>query len=93
MKEQLQLITSQLFHGGIRLDEALAEFRKHFITTALLAESGNNCRAARRLGWHRNTLTRNCAELKIDVWAIRKQAQAARKPVDSEDSAARRMRA
>lgn len=53
------------YRSGITLNEFLRETRKRFLLLAL-AESGHNiCRAARRLGMHRNTLSRQLEELKL----------------------------
>jgi Fis family transcriptional regulator, factor for inversion stimulation protein len=47
------------------------EFKKKFILTVLQENKGNQCRAARELGMHRNTLSRTIGELKIDVRQLR----------------------
>jgi len=43
------------------------EFKKRFILAVLEENKGNQCRAARELGMHRNTLSRTLAELEIDL--------------------------
>jgi DNA-binding PucR family transcriptional regulator len=40
------------------LEKALDDARKRVIEEALLLERGNHCATARRLGVHRNTVTR-----------------------------------
>jgi DNA-binding NtrC family response regulator len=47
------------------------EFKKRFLLTVLEENNGNQCKAARELGMHRNTLSRTIDELKIDVRAVR----------------------
>jgi len=60
-----------MYSGGILYSEAVREFKKRFILTVLEENHGNQCKAARQLGMHRNTLSRTVDELKIDVRAVR----------------------
>lgn len=85
MKDQLEALVMQMYKNGIFYDEAVREFKKRFIITVLQENSGNQCKAARQLGMHRNTLSRTIAELKVDVRALR---NGARRPPRSERSAA-----
>ena len=71
MKDQLEGLVSQMVERGILFEEALGEFEKRFIKRALERAQGNQCRAARELGMHRNTLSRTLSELKIDVRQLR----------------------
>lgn len=71
MKDQLEGLALQMYRGGILYSEAVREFKKRFILTVLRENQGNQCKAARQLGMHRNTLSRDIAELKIDIRAIR----------------------
>lgn len=71
MKDQLEALVSQMYQSGILYTEAVREFKKRFIITVLEENNGNQCKAARKLGMHRNTLSRTIAELKLDVRAIR----------------------
>jgi DNA-binding NtrC family response regulator len=57
--------------SGILYSEAVREFRKRFILTVLEQNNGNQCKAARQLEMHRNTLSRTIAELELDVRAVR----------------------
>jgi DNA-binding NtrC family response regulator len=50
---------------GVHYEDAKREFEKRFITTVIDNTDGNLCRAADKLGVHRNTLSRKIAELKI----------------------------
>ena len=71
MKRELDSLVSQMHAGGITYDEAIREFKKRFILEVLAAHRGNQCKAAKELGMHRNTLSRTITELKIDVRQLR----------------------
>ena len=60
-----------MYRSNILYSEAVREFKKCFIATVLDENKGNQCRAARQLGMHRNTLSRTLEELKIDVREFR----------------------
>ena len=66
MKSELESLVRQMQDGGILYAEAVGEFKKVFIASMLDRHKGNQCRAARALGMHRNTLSRAIAELKIE---------------------------
>jgi DNA-binding protein Fis len=51
---------------GILFDEAVNEFQKRFIKRVLDRSKGNQSRAARLLGMHRNTLSRKIDLYKLD---------------------------
>jgi DNA-binding protein Fis len=51
---------------GILLEEAVTEFEKKFIKRVLERSSGNQSRAARLLGIHRNTLSRKVGAYRLD---------------------------
>lgn len=51
--------------------EAVQEFQKAFIIVVLRDVNGNQVRAAKQLGVHRNTLRRNLLELDVDIKAVR----------------------
>lgn len=71
MKDQLEALVGQMYKSGILYSEAVREFKKRFIITVLEECNGNQCKAARELGMHRNTLSRTLAELKLDVRTLR----------------------
>lgn len=81
MKDQLEQLINQMYHGGILYAEGVREFKKRFIIQVLEQCKGNQCRAARELGIHRNTLNRTIAELKIDMRQFRGQPR--RRPIMS----------
>ena len=60
-----------MHHSNILYSEAVREFKKRFILAVLAENKGNQCRAARELGMHRNTLSRTLAELQIDLQPLR----------------------
>ena len=62
----------QMHKSGITYSEAVCEFKKLFILTVLQECKGNQCKAARQMGVHRNTLNRIITELKINVRRQRK---------------------
>jgi Fis family transcriptional regulator len=71
VKDQLEALILQMYDSGILYSEAVREFKKRFILTVLQENNGNQCKAARQLGMHRNTLSRTITELKLDVRALR----------------------
>ena len=71
VKDQLEALVAQMYKSGILYDEAVREFKKRFIQTVLQENHGNQCKAARELGMHRNTLSRTITELKLDLRLIR----------------------
>ena len=75
MKDQLEALILQMHKSNILYSEAVREFKKRFIVTVLEENRGNQCKAARELGMHRNTLSRTMQELKIDVRLLRAGAK------------------
>jgi len=71
VKDQLEALVQQMYKSNILYSEAVREFKRRFITTVLEENNGNQCRAARELGMHRNTLSRTVSELKINVREFR----------------------
>ena len=71
MKDQLEALILQMYKSNILYSEAVREFKKRFILTVLEENKGNQCKASRELGMHRNTLGRTMQELKIDVRQLR----------------------
>lgn len=66
MKDQLELLVVQMVERGIHYSDALNEFEKRFIETILEKNKGNQSKAARALGIHRNTLSRKAEELGLN---------------------------
>jgi len=71
VKDQLEALIVHMFRSGITYSEAVCEFKKKFILTVLQDANGNQCKAARQLGMHRNTLSRTIADLKLDARSLR----------------------
>ncbi len=65
MRDQLEGLVTQMVDHGIMFEEAVGEFEKRFIKSVLDRAEGNQCRAARILGIHRNTLSRKIGEYKL----------------------------
>jgi Fis family transcriptional regulator len=78
VKVELENLTRQMYRSGIKYPEAVRAFQRTFILTVLEDQGANQCRAARRLGVHRNTLRRALHDLGLDIHLIR--AAARRKP-------------
>ena len=87
MKEQLEKLVLQMYRSGTQYSEAVREFQRAFITAVLRDMNGNQVRAARQLGMHRNTLRRNLQELDLDVKSMR--ASRRRPPVSARPIAMR----
>ena len=66
MKEKLESLVAEMVEHSIYLDEALDEFEKKFIQSALTKTDGNQTKAARILGVHRNTLNRKIVQYKLN---------------------------
>lgn len=82
MKDQLEALVQQMYKSGILYSEAVREFKKRFLLTVLENNGGNQCRAARELGMHRNTLSRTIAELKLDIRSVRGGLRRPPRPAD-----------
>lgn len=82
MKEQLAGVVLQMYKAGARCSEAVREFQRAFILTVLKDQRGNQCKAAEKLGMHRNTLRRTIRELEIDIGPTRVSGR--RRPPRSE---------
>lgn len=71
MKRELDNLVAQMQAGGINYTDAVREFKKCFIFGVLARHRGNQCKAAKELGMHRNTLSRAITELDLDPAQIR----------------------
>jgi DNA-binding NtrC family response regulator len=67
VRERLQLLVEEMIDKGIRFADARREFDRQFITRVISTSDGNLGQAAKRLGVHRNTLTRKLRDLKRRV--------------------------
>ena len=82
VKDHLENLVLQMYEAGVRCSEAVREFQKAFILTVLKDQRGNQCKAAEKLGMHRNTLRRTIQDLDIDIGPTR--ATGRRQPTRSE---------
>jgi Fis family transcriptional regulator len=71
LNEQLNAFVCSLIEQGITRDEAAKEFERLYIVQLLVRNRGNQCKAAREGGIHRNTVSRAIAEHKIDMRRLR----------------------
>lgn len=71
VKQQLENLVLQLYRGGLKYSEAVAEFQKVFVLTVLRENKGNQVRAAQELGVHRNTLRRMTRAFGLDPRHVR----------------------
>ena len=84
MKRELDSLVTQMHSTGIRYDDAVNAFKRQYLREVLLANRGNQCKAAEELGMHRNTLSRTMAELGLvlaDVRAGLKRPPRSERPV------------
>lgn len=58
MKDQLEALVTQMIDKGLYLEEALCEMERRFILTVLEKQKGNQTKAAKVMGIHRNTLNK-----------------------------------
>ena len=66
MRDQLESLVGQMVDRGILFQEAVGEFEKRFIKRVLDRLNGNQSRAAKVLGIHRNTLSRKIYTYKLE---------------------------
>lgn len=78
MKEKLETLVDQMIEHGIQFPDAVAEFEKRFIKQVLEQNKGNQSKAAKTLGIHRNTLSRKVEDLGLDHQPKRRRRRAAR---------------
>jgi DNA-binding NtrC family response regulator len=70
VKAELERIVAVMYGRGMQFEEALREFQGVFILTVLQDTKGNQGRAAKKLGIHRNTLRRTIRSLQLDLSSI-----------------------
>ena len=62
MKDQVERLISEMVNAGVFFQDAVSEFEKKYIRKVLEMSTGNQSRAAKALGIHRNTLGRKMEE-------------------------------
>lgn len=85
MQGLLNQVSETAYAAGVSMDDLLFVVRRQYLITVLKANDLNQCRTARALGMHRNTVSRNMADLKIRLAPLRdellvKKAAASVKP-------------
>ena len=58
MKDKLEALVSEMIDRGLRYEEAVDEFERKFIMSALEKNKWNQTKAAKAMGIHRNTLNK-----------------------------------
>jgi DNA-binding NtrC family response regulator len=71
VRRELDSLVTQMHSSGIRYEDAVREFKKQYLREVLVANRGNQCKAAEELGIHRNTLSRTMAELGMSLSEVR----------------------
>lgn len=71
MKRELDSLITQMHSSGVSYEEAVREFKKQYLREVLIANRGNQCKAAEELGMHRNTLSRAMADLGLSLSEVR----------------------
>lgn len=66
MKDRFEELVEHLLEKGFFLEEAIELLEKSLITRALAMAGGNQSRASKALGIHRNTLLRKMIEYQLD---------------------------
>jgi len=89
VKHELDSLVVQMYASSITYDEAVREFRRRYIQEVLANHKGNQCKAARELGVHRNTLSRMMTELNLDPSQVK---LGLKRPTRSESAAVHPMR-
>jgi len=73
VKDQLEALINEMVEQGVVYQDAISEFEKRFIKRVLDKAQGNQSKAARELGIHRNTLSREIEDFKLDHRPRRRQ--------------------
>jgi Fis family transcriptional regulator, factor for inversion stimulation protein len=71
LKRELDSLVTQMHSSGVRYEEAVREFKRQYLREVLIANRGNQCKAAEELGMHRNTLSRAMSELGLNLAEVR----------------------
>jgi Fis family transcriptional regulator, factor for inversion stimulation protein len=71
VRRELDSLVTQMHSSGIRYEDAVREFKRQYLREVLVANRGNQCKAAEELGIHRNTLSRTMAELGLSLAEVR----------------------
>lgn len=80
LRRELDSLVTQMHSTGIRYEDAVREFKRQYLREVLIANRGNQCKAAEELGMHRNTLSRAMAELGLSLAEVRAGLRLKRPP-------------
>lgn len=58
LRENLGNLVSRMHAAGVSYAEAVGQFERQFLLEVLARHNGNQCRAAKTLGMHHNTLNK-----------------------------------
>lgn len=72
LADRLEDLVVECVSTGITMSEVLTQAKRRYIVRVLEKWNGNQCRAARELNMHRNTLSRTLAVLKITSQAYKR---------------------
>jgi Fis family transcriptional regulator, factor for inversion stimulation protein len=61
VKDQLESLVTQMIDRGLLYEEAVGEFERKYVLTVLERNHGNQTKAAKAMGIHRNTLNKKLA--------------------------------
>ncbi|MSO19498.1 MAG: histidine kinase [Acidobacteria bacterium] len=62
MRDLIEKLIAQMVETGVFFQDAVSEFEKKYIRKVLEQSGGNQSKAAKALGMHRNTLGRKMEE-------------------------------
>ena len=65
--QKMEVLAEEIVDKELPLDEAICEFKKIFIKTAVKKYNGTKTKVAKALGIHRNTLNHLTKKLKIKI--------------------------
>ena len=71
MRRELDSLVTQMHSSGVRYEDAVREFKRAYLREVLVANRGNQCKAAEEMGMHRNTLSRSMSELGLSLHEVR----------------------
>jgi len=81
---QLDAVVLEMYRAGTPYADAVREFKRQFILTALRDSNWNESKAAPVLRMHRNTLRRVVREFNLDIRALRKSERRHVRRVDQQ---------
>jgi Fis family transcriptional regulator, factor for inversion stimulation protein len=67
IQKHLQQLEIMAKHVHLSLEQMVELLKRQFIVAALQRNGGNQCKAARELGKHRNTLSRDLAQMNLNA--------------------------